>query len=69
MVREKKISLSKAIDQSRLNYEDENEHEIQIQFVNQSNRLEKTFLIHIEDLNESPSNLQCSRRLNIEQKK
>ena len=53
------------MDQSRLNYEEENLYEIQIRFVNQSNRFEKKFLINIEDLNEPPTNLQCSRRTHL----
>ncbi len=52
--------LLKIIDQSRLNYEEQNQYKIRIQFSNQSNFFEENFLINIEDINESPYNLQCS---------
>jgi len=52
--------LLKVIDQSRLNYEEQNQYKIRIQFSNQSQLIEEEFFIYIEDINESPYNFQCS---------
>ncbi len=54
--------LLKVIDQSRLNYEEQNQYKIRIQFSNQSQLIEEDFFIYIQDINESPYNLQCSSR-------
>jgi hypothetical protein len=62
--RKKKLFLSvfcfKTIDQLRLNYEEQNQYKIRIQFSNQSNLFEQIFSIDIKDINEPPSHLQCS---------
>ncbi len=54
--------LLKTIDQSRLNYEEQNQYKIRIQFSNQSEIFEEIFLINIEDINEPPYHLQCSSK-------
>ncbi|CAF4664757.1 unnamed protein product, partial [Rotaria sp. Silwood2] len=52
-------------DQSRLNYEEQNQYKICIQFSNQSELIEKVLFINIEDINEPPYNLQCSNQTGI----
>jgi hypothetical protein len=56
------LLLLKTIDQSRLNYEEQNQYKIRIQFSNQSEIFEEIFLINIEDINEPPYHLQCSSK-------
>jgi hypothetical protein len=50
----------KTIDQSRLNYEIQNQYKIQIEFSNQSNSFQQIFSIDLENINESPSHFHCS---------
>lgn len=52
----------KTINQALLNYEEQNQYKIRIRFSNDSEFIEKDFLIYIEDVNESPYNLQCFSR-------
>ncbi|UJR34161.1 hypothetical protein I4U23_021569 [Adineta vaga] len=49
-------------DQARLNYEEQNQYKIRVQFFNQTQFIEEAFLIEIQDINESPYNLQCSHQ-------
>lgn len=49
------------MDQSRLNYEEQNQYKICVQFFNETQFIEQSFLIEIEDINEPPYNLHCSR--------
>jgi hypothetical protein len=42
-----------------LNYEEQNQFQIRIQFSNQLELVEENFFIFIEDINEPPYNLQC----------
>ncbi|CAF1122720.1 unnamed protein product [Rotaria sordida] len=57
--------MPQTTDQSRLNYEEQNQHKICIQFSNHSEVIEKNFSINIEDINEPPYNLQCSNQTGI----
>ncbi|CAF1281839.1 unnamed protein product [Rotaria sp. Silwood1] len=52
-------------DQSDLNYEEQNQYKICIQFSNQSESIEKFFFINIKDINEPPYNFQCSNQTGI----
>ncbi|CAF3966087.1 unnamed protein product, partial [Adineta steineri] len=54
------VVVKRTTDQSRLNYEEQNQHKICVQFSNETELIEETFLINIQDINESPYNLQCS---------
>jgi hypothetical protein len=45
-----------------LNYEEQNQYKIQIQFSNQTNLFIQQILIDLEDINEPPHHLQCETK-------
>ncbi|CAM4782539.1 unnamed protein product [Rotaria magnacalcarata] len=69
MIRKKEFAyifvLFKTTNQCRLNYEEQNQYKIRIKFSYQAESIERDFLITIEDINESPYNLQCSNHTGI----
>ncbi|CAF1686408.1 unnamed protein product, partial [Adineta ricciae] len=49
-------------EQSRLNYEEQNQYKIRVQFINKTQFIEESYLIEIEDINEPPYNLHYSHQ-------